>query len=93
MNVKNTTAVVTGGASGLGEATTRMLVANGAEVLILDINMEKGKALEAELGKSKVIFDKTDVTSESQVKEALDRTLKTFGKINVEAPPKSGKLH
>ncbi len=83
MNVKNAAAVVTGGASGLGEATTRMLVANGAKVLILDVNMEKGKALEAELGKGNVIFDKTDVTSESQVKEALERALKTFGKISV----------
>lgn len=65
MNIKNKVAIVTGGASGLGEATARNIVANGGKVLIMDLNMERGKAIVEELGKDKVIFDKTDVTSES----------------------------
>jgi len=81
--IKDRIAVVTGGASGLGEATTRAIVAAGGKALIMDLNMDKGKALVAELGKDKVIFDKTDVTSESQVKEALARAVREFGAIHI----------
>lgn len=83
MNIHNKVAIVTGGASGLGEATTRNLVSKGAKVLVMDLNMERGKALVAELGKDKVIFDKTDVTSESQVKEALARAVREFGTVHI----------
>jgi len=76
MNIKDKVAIVTGGASGLG-------VANGGKVLIMDLNMERGKAIVAELGKDKVIFDKTDVTSESQVKEAIARAIREFGTIDI----------
>lgn len=83
MNIKNKVAIVTGGASGLGEATARNIVANGGKVLIMDLNMERGKAIVEELGKDKVIFDKTDVTSESQVKEALARAVREFGTVHI----------
>lgn len=83
MNIKDKVAIVTGGASGLGEATVRNLIAHGAKVAILDLNMDRGKNLMNELGKDHVIFDKTDVTSESQVKEVIARTLKTFGQIDI----------
>ena len=83
MNLTNKVAIVTGGASGLGEGTVRNLVAHGAKVLIMDLNMDRGKAIVAELGKDKVIFDKTDVTSESQVKEALARAVREFGTVNI----------
>lgn len=83
MNITNKVAIVTGGASGLGEGTVRNLVVNGAKVLVMDLNMDRGKALEAELGKDKVIFDKTDVTSESQVKEALARAVREFGRVDI----------
>lgn len=83
MHISNKVAIVTGGASGLGEATTRNLVANGAKVLVMDLNIDRGKALVEELGKDKVIFDKTDVTSESQVKEALARAVREFGTVNI----------
>jgi NAD(P)-dependent dehydrogenase (short-subunit alcohol dehydrogenase family) len=49
MNLQNTVALVTGGASGLGEATVRRLVAGGAKVIIADLNTEKGEALAYEL--------------------------------------------
>lgn len=83
MIIKNKIAIVTGGASGLGEATVRNLVSNGGKALVMDLNMDRGKALVEELGKDKIIFDKTDVTSESQVKEALERAVREFGSINV----------
>ena len=61
MQVQNNTFLVTGGASGLGEATTRYLVAHGANVIIADLNQEAGEKLVAELGDN-VIFAK-NVTS------------------------------
>ncbi|MEM6803065.1 MAG: 3-hydroxyacyl-CoA dehydrogenase [Bacteroidota bacterium] len=83
MDIKNKVAIVTGGASGLGEATTRMLHTHGAKILVMDLNMDRGKALVEELGKEAVIFDKTDVTSESQVQEALARAKREFGTIDM----------
>jgi len=83
MEIKNKVAVVTGGASGLGEATVRNIVTHGGKALIIDLNEERGKALEGELGNDKVIFQKTDVTSEEQVKGALDRIVKEFGSIHI----------
>ena len=60
----NITAIVTGGASGLGEATARKLAGMGVKVGIIDMNEEKGKALATELGGA---FAKVDVTSDEDV--------------------------
>jgi NAD(P)-dependent dehydrogenase (short-subunit alcohol dehydrogenase family) len=62
---------VTGGASGLGEATARMLVAAGAGVLIADVNETSGTRVAAELGQ-RARFAAVDVTDESSVQRALD---------------------
>src|SRR3954463_8100231 len=64
-------AVVTGGASGLGEATTRALAARGAAVTVLDVQEDRGKALAAELG-GHTTFVRTDVTDEASVQAAID---------------------
>ncbi|MGL4241716.1 MAG: SDR family NAD(P)-dependent oxidoreductase, partial [Beijerinckiaceae bacterium] len=61
-------AIVTGGASGLGEATARMLRAKGAKVAILDLQEEKGRKVAAEIG---AVFAICDVTSEASVDAAL----------------------
>lgn len=82
MELKNVIALVTGGASGLGEATVRRLVAGGGKAVIADLNEEKGKALAAELGDS-VAFAKTDVSSESDVQAAIQLVLEHFGGLNV----------
>lgn len=82
MNIKDVVAVVTGGASGLGEATVIELVKNGAKVTIVDIDSAKGEKLAADLGKS-AIFIKADVTSESDIQQAMKKTVDAFGKINV----------
>jgi NAD(P)-dependent dehydrogenase (short-subunit alcohol dehydrogenase family) len=63
-------AIVTGGASGLGEATVRRLAAAGANVAIADLNEERGKAIAAELGAG-VEFLRTDVTSAEDVEELV----------------------
>ncbi|MDZ5473020.1 3-hydroxyacyl-CoA dehydrogenase [Bacillus sp. 31A1R] len=81
MNTKECIAVVTGGASGLGEATVRNIVANGGKAVILDLSVERGIHLEEELGSS-VVFVKTDVTSEKEVREAIRRGIEQFGQIN-----------
>lgn len=82
MNLQNATAIVTGGASGLGEATVRMLAQNGANVVVLDLNEERGNALADELGAS-VRFRKTDVTSETDVQAAVNLAVETFGGLHV----------
>jgi NAD(P)-dependent dehydrogenase (short-subunit alcohol dehydrogenase family) len=68
METNGAAAIVSGGASGLGEATVRRLVAAGAFVTILDFNAEKGEALAKELGAK---FVKCDVTNPEQVAEAV----------------------
>jgi NAD(P)-dependent dehydrogenase (short-subunit alcohol dehydrogenase family) len=64
-------AIVAGGASGLGEATSRALVERGATVTIADLNEEKGAALAAELGPH-ASFVRCDVTDEAQVATAVE---------------------
>jgi NAD(P)-dependent dehydrogenase (short-subunit alcohol dehydrogenase family) len=69
MDINGTSAIVTGGASGLGEATTRKLAANGVTVVILDMNADKGEALAKEVGGA---FVSADVTDPEQVQVAVD---------------------
>ncbi|MFJ3898709.1 SDR family NAD(P)-dependent oxidoreductase [Streptomyces sp. NPDC090083] len=68
MQISGSSAVVVGGAGGLGEATVRRLHAAGAKVVVADLADEKGKALEQELG---VRYVRTDATSEDDVRAAL----------------------
>jgi len=68
MQIMGSSAIVVGGAGGLGEATVRRLHAAGAKVVVADLADEKGKALEQELGARYV---RTDATSEESVKAAL----------------------
>ncbi|GAB4028863.1 3-hydroxyacyl-CoA dehydrogenase [Spirosoma gilvum] len=82
MNLKNKTAIVSGGASGLGEATTRMLLSKGANVVILDLNDTRGQALVDELG-TQVRFHRTNVTDETDVQEAINLAVETFGGLHI----------
>lgn len=68
MNLESCAAVVTGGASGLGEATARALVAHGARVALFDVNVEKGTALAAEIG---AMFCRVDVRDDASVDEGF----------------------
>jgi NAD(P)-dependent dehydrogenase (short-subunit alcohol dehydrogenase family) len=78
MQIQNSTFLVTGGASGLGEATTRMLVANGGRAVIADVQVERGQALVAELG-ANTRFAKCDVTSEADGQAAVALAASAFG--------------
>jgi NAD(P)-dependent dehydrogenase (short-subunit alcohol dehydrogenase family) len=71
MEIRGASAIITGGASGLGEATARKLHSLGAKVVLLDMNADKGNALAKELGEG-AVFAKCDVTSESDVQASID---------------------
>ncbi len=73
---------MTGGASGLGAATVRMLAARGAKVVIADLNEELGRQLAQEVGAS-AAFVKADVTSEEQVQGAVAETVKQHGGLHI----------
>ncbi|WP_404461954.1 3-hydroxyacyl-CoA dehydrogenase [Sutcliffiella horikoshii] len=81
MNIQNCVAFVTGGASGLGEATVRNIVSKGGKAVVADLAEERGGILKEELGES-ILFVKTDVTKEEHVSKALDKGIQTFGYIN-----------
>ncbi len=78
MEIKGNTFIVTGGASGLGEGTVRMLAAGGANVIIADLRIEHGEALAAELGES-VRFVRTDVIDETAAQAAVAAALSIYG--------------
>jgi NAD(P)-dependent dehydrogenase (short-subunit alcohol dehydrogenase family) len=69
MDITGASAIVTGGASGLGEATARLLAQRGAQVVILDLQEDRGEALAKEIGG---VFAKADVSDEAQVQAAVD---------------------
>ncbi len=81
MKIDNKVFVVTGGGSGLGAATARMLVAAGAKVVLVDVNAEAGEQVAAELGAA-AAFVKTDVTDEASAKAAIERAVSGFGGLH-----------
>jgi NAD(P)-dependent dehydrogenase (short-subunit alcohol dehydrogenase family) len=80
MQLKGSTFIVTGGASGLGEGTVKMLVEAGANAIIADVQADRGEALAKDLG-AKARFVKCDVTSESDGQAAVDAALKNFNAL------------
>ncbi len=71
MQIQNNVFIVTGGASGLGGGTSRLLAASGGKVVIADVQADKGEALARELGAS-ARFVKCDVTSEADAQAVVD---------------------
>ncbi|MBK5921906.1 3-hydroxyacyl-CoA dehydrogenase [Rhodothalassium salexigens] len=69
MDIKGLAAVVTGAASGLGEATARALAARGAKVTLFDLNEDRGRRVAQEIGG---LFHRVDVSSEADVTAGLD---------------------
>jgi len=74
--------IITGGASGIGGACATLFVSRGGKVAILDMNEELGKAKVAELGSDNALFVIADVSSEDDVRNAIDRTVEKFGAIH-----------
>ncbi|CAF95376.1 unnamed protein product [Tetraodon nigroviridis] len=87
MALSGKVAIVTGAAMGLGNAMTRILLQNGAKVVLLDVNNTAGESfketLDKEYGPENTLFFKCDVESEGQIKEALKKTVETFGGIDI----------
>src|SRR5689334_330302 len=81
MEISANTFLVSGGASGLGGATSRLLASSGANVVIADINKERGEALAAELG-ANTRFVECNVTDEESVKNAVAAAASNFGKLD-----------
>ena len=82
MEFKSCKAIVTGGASGLGEACIRRLAAAGAKAAIFDVAVERSEKLAAELGPN-VIFAQADITSDESARAAVGKVVDAFGGINV----------
>jgi len=74
-------ALITGGASGIGAATVRLFVEQGAAVVIADIDDEKGSALAQELGTA-ARYQHTDVSQESAVQAAIAEAMNSFGRLD-----------
>jgi NAD(P)-dependent dehydrogenase (short-subunit alcohol dehydrogenase family) len=72
MDINGASAIVTGGASGIGAACARQLAAKGAKVVVADLNAEKGEALANEIGGA---FAPVDVTSTEQIQAAIEQAL------------------
>ncbi|MGZ4708463.1 MAG: SDR family NAD(P)-dependent oxidoreductase [Acidimicrobiales bacterium] len=81
-DLQGKTAIVTGGANGIGRATTERLVAEGASVVIADVDAERGETTAKELG-DRVVFQPTDVTDATQVQELVDVTVERFGGLQI----------
>lgn len=79
MKLSQTCAIITGGASGLGEATARHFAQNGATVTILDRDAERGPKIAAEIGGH---FVQTDVTDEESVSAAVAYAVEKMGRIS-----------
>jgi NAD(P)-dependent dehydrogenase (short-subunit alcohol dehydrogenase family) len=80
MNLSGTSAVVTGAASGLGEATARALAAAGVRVAIFDLNRERGEAVGAELGG---MFCEVDITNEASVEAGFAKARTSQGQERI----------
>jgi NAD(P)-dependent dehydrogenase (short-subunit alcohol dehydrogenase family) len=81
LRLEGSTFFITGGGSGLGAATARLLVENGAHVALADVDEEAGEQMASQIG-SGAAFVRTDVTDEESVQDALDSVVENFGSLN-----------
>jgi NAD(P)-dependent dehydrogenase (short-subunit alcohol dehydrogenase family) len=82
MRIEGLTALVTGGASGLGRASVEALLERGANAVICDLAKSNGADVAAELG-DRVAFAEADVTDQEQVKAAVDLAVERFGGVHI----------
>jgi NAD(P)-dependent dehydrogenase (short-subunit alcohol dehydrogenase family) len=75
-------AVITGAASGIGAATTRLFIREGAKVVLADVQDDRGERMVEELGPN-AAFHHTDVTDETQIRGAVERAVEKFGRLDV----------
>lgn len=82
MRLKDKVVIITGAAQGIGEAYARRFAAEGAKVVVADINAEKGQAVAASIGGA-AVFEKVDVSSEDDTKRLAKAVVDRFGRIDV----------
>lgn len=75
-------ALVTGGANGIGAASVRLLAAEGAQVLISDLDVEAGQALAMEIGPT-AAFIRHDVSSEAEWRQVIDHVRERYGRLDI----------
>lgn len=83
MDLTNKVALVTGGASGLGQAACEVLVSKGAKVCIFDLNEAAAKETVAALGEANATYALVDVTDEASVQAGIDHCLKVYGELHI----------
>ena len=76
-------AIVTGGASGIGEAAARLFASSGATVVIADVQDELGQAVAASVGSGRCAYARCDVTDEAQVEATVARVVAAHGRLDV----------
>ncbi|MEO8103622.1 MAG: SDR family NAD(P)-dependent oxidoreductase, partial [Betaproteobacteria bacterium] len=81
MQIQHSTFLISGGGSGLGAATARMLLAHGGNVVLADINKEAGERMAAELG-THARFQETNVCDEASVQAAVELAKSAFGGLH-----------
>lgn len=83
--LENKTAVITGGTSGIGEATAKLFAREGARVAVVGRNEEKGKSIVEEISSNggQAVFVQCDVSKEEDAKKMVDQVIKEFGQIDI----------
>uniref|UniRef100_A0A7N0ZTE7 Uncharacterized protein n=1 Tax=Kalanchoe fedtschenkoi TaxID=63787 RepID=A0A7N0ZTE7_KALFE len=83
MKLEGKVAIITGAASGIGEATARLFAENGAFVIIADIQDDLGEEVAASIGHHRAIYKRCDITNEEQVEETVKFAVDKYGKLDI----------
>src|SRR5438270_984584 len=83
MEIKGKVALITGGGSGIGRATAMRLAAEGASIMVVDLNQRMADETVAAIGADSAAAVKADTTDAAQMSAAFDETIKRFGHLDI----------